>query len=79
MIKAKSTHKFEIHEEELVIAVLLARVLVEKISAGYAQDSGPMQALKKKLKIQVLSPENLVIPDVKYKIYKDDLRYCEVR
>jgi len=30
MIKAKSTHKFEIHEEELVIAVLLARILVEK-------------------------------------------------
>jgi hypothetical protein len=44
----------EIQEDELVIAVLFALVRVEKISAGYAHDNGPMQALKKKLKIQVL-------------------------
>jgi len=46
--------KFEIHDEELVMAVLFARVLVEKISAGYAQERGPIQALKKKLKTQVV-------------------------
>lgn len=49
-----SIHKLDIQDEELVIAVLLARVRVEKISAGYAQDNGPIQALKKKLKTQVL-------------------------
>lgn len=49
------TNKLEIHDEELVIAVLFARVRVEKISAGYAHESGPIHALKKKLKTQVLS------------------------
>lgn len=49
-----STHKFEIHEAELVIAVLFARVRVENISAGYAHDSGPIHALKKKLNTHVL-------------------------
>jgi hypothetical protein len=48
------TYKLEIQDDELVIAVLFARVLVENISAGYAQERGPMHALKKKLKTQVL-------------------------
>jgi hypothetical protein len=50
-----ATHKLEIHELELVMAVLFARVRVENISAGYAHDRGPIHALKKKLKIQVLN------------------------
>jgi len=48
------SYKLEIQDEELVMAVLFARVLVENISAGYAHERGPIQALKKKLKTQVL-------------------------
>jgi len=50
----KKTHKFESQDALLVTAVLFARVRVLKISAGYAQDRGPIQALKKKLNTQVL-------------------------
>lgn len=39
--------------------MLFARVRVEKISAGYAHERGPIQALKKKLKTQVLQKMNV--------------------
>lgn len=54
LMSQDATYKLEIHEEELVMAVLLALVLVEKISAGYAHERGPIHAEKKKLKTQVL-------------------------
>lgn len=75
LLQGQDTYKLESQDDELVMAVALARVRVlycvfnvnpwfidyfksvrlrPTISAGYAHESGPIQALKKKLKIHVL-------------------------
>jgi hypothetical protein len=55
------------------MAVPLARMRVVKISEGYAHESGPMQALKKKLKIHVLTRGQ----QVQLHSVKNNLRDCK--